>query len=73
MLTGILFGVAHYLVTRAFTLASAPLLAPFGYAQIVAAVIFGLVVFGDIPDMWTICGTILIIAAGIYVVERRAV
>ena len=45
------------------------MLAPFSYVQIIAATIFGLIAFGDIPDGWTIAGIALIIAAGIYVMR----
>jgi len=40
--------------------------------QVVAAVIFGVAVFGDVPDRWTLLGIAMIIGAGIYVVRRRA-
>jgi drug/metabolite transporter (DMT)-like permease len=33
---------------------------------------FGVVVFGDVPDRWTLLGIAMIIGAGIYVVRRRA-
>src|SRR3954447_12666151 len=48
-------------------MAPAPLLAPFTYVQIVAAVVFGVAVFGDVPDFWTLVGTVLVILAGVYV------
>lgn len=72
IVTGLLFGTAHFLVTSAFAMAPASVLAPISYFQIVAAIVFGIAVFGDIPDFWTICGTIVVIAAGLYVIGRRA-
>jgi len=69
---GVVFGVSQLLMIQALTHASAALLAPFNYVQIVAAVIFGAIVFGDVPDQWTFIGIGLIIAAGIYVVRSRA-
>ncbi len=47
---GTVFGLAQLLLIRAFTYAPAGVLAPFNYWQIVSAVIFGLVVFHDVPD-----------------------
>jgi drug/metabolite transporter (DMT)-like permease len=32
----------------------------------------GYVVFGDLPDFWTLVGTALIITSGIYVFYREA-
>lgn len=53
-------------------MAPAAVLAPFTYAQIVAAIVFGVVVFGDVPDLWTAAGTALVILAGVYVLRRQA-
>jgi drug/metabolite transporter (DMT)-like permease len=33
--------------------------------------LIGLVVFGDVPDRWTLVGIAMIIAAGVYIVRRR--
>lgn len=66
---GIVFGVAQLLLVRAFSHAPANVLAPFSYAQIIAATLFGLAVFHDIPDIWTIAGIVLIIAAGAFVLR----
>jgi drug/metabolite transporter (DMT)-like permease len=69
---GTVFGLAQSLLIRAFTYAPASLLAPFSYAQVIAATIFGIIVFGAIPDAWTFAGIALIIAAGVYVMRSRA-
>ena len=53
----------------AYDHASANVLAPFSYVQIIAATLFGLVAFGDVPDLWTLIGSVLIIAAGVYVMR----
>jgi drug/metabolite transporter (DMT)-like permease len=71
VLSGLLFGAGQFLLIRAFTIAPAATLAPFTYAQIVAAVVFGVVVFGDVPDPWTVVGTALVILAGVYVFRRQ--
>jgi drug/metabolite transporter (DMT)-like permease len=69
--SGLLHGLAHYLVTRAFALAPAAILAPFNYAQLIGATAFGYVVFGDLPDRWAIVGALIIVAAGLYVAYRE--
>jgi drug/metabolite transporter (DMT)-like permease len=68
---GIVFGLAQSFMVRAFTHAPAGLLAPFGYAQIVAAIVFGVVVLDSIPDGWTFIGVAMIIAAGVYVARSQ--
>ena len=63
---GAIAAFCHYLFVWAYQFAGASLLAPFLYAQIVGAVAIGIVVFGDIPDGWTIAGTALVVASGLY-------
>ncbi len=68
---GTVFGASQLLLIRAFTYASAGTLAPFNYFQIVSAIVFGLIVFQDVPDVWTLVGATIIIGAGVYVVRSR--
>ena len=65
----LIFAAAQLLLVRAYDHASANVLAPFSYVQIIAATLFGLVAFGDVPDLWTLIGIVLIIAAGVYVMR----
>lgn len=67
---GTVFGIGQFLAIRALALAQAGVLAPFTYVQIIAAVVFGVVVFGDMPDVWTVVGIVMIILAGVLVVRR---
>jgi drug/metabolite transporter (DMT)-like permease len=71
-LSGVLFGLGQFLLIRAFAMAPAAVLAPFTYVQIVAAVAFGVVVFGDVPDLWATVGTAVLVLAGVYVARRQA-
>ncbi len=45
--------------------------APFRYTSLVWAIMLGLVVFGDWPDMWTWAGSALVVGAGIYTILRE--
>lgn len=45
---------------------------PFRYTSLLAAILLGLVVFGDWPDMWTWIGSALVVGAGIYTIWREA-
>jgi drug/metabolite transporter (DMT)-like permease len=69
---GASFGWGQHFLARAFSLAPANVLTPFSYFQILSATIFGVVVFQDIPDLWTMAGIALIIVAGAYVFGRSA-
>ncbi len=67
---GATFGLGQYFLIKAFVLAPANILAPFTYFQILAAVLFGMAVFNDFPDIWTWAGIAIITASGTYVVGR---
>ena len=54
----------HLLLTNAFRFASAAMLAPFTYAQIIFAGVVGLILFGHVPDLGAMLGMAIIIASG---------
>ncbi|MBM3601281.1 MAG: DMT family transporter [Alphaproteobacteria bacterium] len=69
-----LFGAfAHYTWSRALVLMPAAALQPFTYLMIVYAVISGWLVFGDLPDRWTVLGAVIIVASGLYAFHRERV
>jgi drug/metabolite transporter (DMT)-like permease len=68
---GLLGGLGHYALIRAFQVAPANLLAPFGYTNLVWATLFGFLLFGDLPDEATLGGAAIIIASGLYVLHRE--
>ncbi|MCB1497614.1 MAG: DMT family transporter [Bauldia sp.] len=68
---GLVFGGAQALLVRAFAYAPAGVLTPFTYVQIIAAVVMGMIVFGVIPDIWSLIGIVMIIAAGVTVARTR--
>lgn len=61
----------HFLLVRAFHMAEASVLAPFTYSQVVAAVLWGFLVFGDVPSVWTLVGAAMIVGSGLYVWYRE--
>ena len=63
---GVLAMTAHMLLTQAFRYASAAVLAPFTYAQIISACVVGWLAFGQLPDYWALCGVAIIIAGGVW-------
>ena len=68
---GVLGGTGHYLFIHAYRLAPAPTIAPFLYMQLLTMVGFGYAVFGDLPDAWTLAGSAVIIASGVYLLHRE--
>ncbi|TAJ31955.1 MAG: DMT family transporter [Reyranella sp.] len=66
--------LAHYALIKALDYAEAGAVQPFSYTLLVFVTILGAIVFGDIPDGWTIAGAAVIVASGLYAWnhERRA-
>jgi drug/metabolite transporter (DMT)-like permease len=63
----------HGALIKALSVAPASAIQPFIYTLFVWAVLLGYVVFGDVPDGWTIAGALLIVASGVYVWHRERV
>ncbi|MGI9521451.1 MAG: DMT family transporter [Hyphomicrobiaceae bacterium] len=62
---------AHFLVLQAFSRAEASLLAPFNYSKLIWVSILGYLVFDELPGVDTLVGSLIIIAAGLYVLYRE--
>ena len=70
---GLLGGFAQILITRAWRLAPAAVLAPFDYVSIVLAVAFGYLWFKEEPS-WTVWyGLPLVMGSGLYILHRERV
>lgn len=72
-LSGLFVGGAHYFLIERFRWAEASLLAPFKYLTMIWAVIFGFLIFGDLPDSWTLSGAGFLIVCGVYIAHRETV
>jgi drug/metabolite transporter (DMT)-like permease len=70
-----LFGAISMLalacVNRSLKLVAASVVAPYQYTLIVWAVVLGYLVFGDVPDLYTLLGALVIVGAGLYIFWRE--
>jgi drug/metabolite transporter (DMT)-like permease len=77
ILFGIFIGIAstagQWIVVLAFRYADASVLAPFSYTQLLWVSILGFIVFGELPDIWTVTGAVFIVASGLYTAHRERV
>jgi drug/metabolite transporter (DMT)-like permease len=64
--------VAQLLLLQALRFATASTLQPFNYSLLVFATLIGLLVFGELPDQWTIIGACLVIAGGLYAARVKS-
>ncbi|MCU0802011.1 MAG: DMT family transporter [Rhodobacteraceae bacterium] len=70
-----LFGVAAYTaLTVAMRTGEVSAVTPFRYTRLLFALILGATIFGERPDAWTLIGSAIVVASGIYVLtqNRRA-
>jgi drug/metabolite transporter (DMT)-like permease len=58
--------VAHYALIKALDYAEAGAVQPYAYTLLVWVTILGFVIFGDVPDFWTILGAAIVVASGLY-------
>ena len=65
--------IAQFAVIRSLKLATASVVVPYQYTLILWSVLFGWLMFAEIPDVFTIVGAAIIVAAGLYIFWRERV
>ncbi|WP_264656162.1 DMT family transporter [Azospirillum canadense] len=71
VLLGTIGACSHFCLIRAYTAADAATVAPFGYTSLVWAVLYGLLVFGEVPSATTLAGGLVIVGSGLYIFHRE--
>jgi len=64
-------GLGHWLLILAHRHAPAPVLAPFIYLGLIWMSVAGLLIFGDVPTLWTLSGAAIVILSGLYLLARE--
>ena len=70
---GLIGGLGQLTLTHAFRLAPAAVVAPFEYTAILWAVVLGLLVWHEEPDLFTLAGSAVVIASGLFILARERV
>jgi len=70
---GLAATVSHMAITYALRFAPSATLAPLHYLEIVNAVLFGYLFFGDFPNPLSMTGIAVIVGSGLYVIARERV
>ena len=72
-LAGLCGVIGHYCMIKAFEAAPAAAVAPFGYVGLIWSTFYGYVLFGDLPDHWTVIGALIIVGSGLYIFYREQI
>lgn len=69
---GVTSAFGGYAIGQAYKLSEAAFVAPFEYAAMPMAVLWGYLVFSELPDTVAVFGILLILGSGIYLILREA-
>ena len=68
---GIIGGLSHIFLTESYRWAPASVVAPFDYAALLWAFLFGYVLFGEVPTIHVYAGAAIVAASGLFVIWRE--
>lgn len=68
---GFLVAGGSYLLSQAYRVAEAALVAPFEYIALPFAVLWGYQLWGDLPDAISVVGIVLIVSGGLFILYRK--
>ena len=72
-MVGILGGVANLWLTQSYKLSEVSLVTPVKYLALVFAIIFGYLIWDEIPTLKTLLGAVLVVASSIIIFRREIV
>lgn len=67
----LLAACAETLVIMALDAAQAVVVAPVQYTLLIWGTMYGFLIFGQLPDFWTLAGALIIVATGLYTLNRE--
>jgi drug/metabolite transporter (DMT)-like permease len=71
MLMSLCSTAAQLLTVLAYYRTPAAVLAPISYTQLIWSTLFGYVIFANVPDLWTLVGSAVIVSSGLYTAHRE--
>ncbi|MFM8606560.1 MAG: DMT family transporter [Hyphomicrobiales bacterium] len=69
---GLFAAIGHFFLITAHRFAPAYVLSPFMYTQLGWMTLSGYLVFGDVPDSFTIAGGVIIVLSGLYLIFQES-
>jgi len=71
VMLGALNAASGYLISQAYRVAPAATVAPFEYVSLIMAIVYGFLLFSELPDLFTWLGIIMITGSGLFVFWRE--
>jgi drug/metabolite transporter (DMT)-like permease len=68
---GLVWAAGMYCMARAYSLAQASVVAPFEYVSLPINMMWGFVIWQEIPTLMTVAGAFLTLSSGLYVLYRE--
>ena len=68
---GVLVTIVGYMLSQAYRVADASVVAPFEYVALPLAVFWGYLFWSHVPDLQTLVGIVLVVGSGLYVFVRE--
>ena len=72
-LAGMFGSVGIMCLTHAFRLGPAAVISPFEYSALIWAALIGYLVWGELPDVYTLAGAVIVISSGLYIIYRETI
>jgi drug/metabolite transporter (DMT)-like permease len=72
-LAGFFGTTGHFCLIKAFAAAPPVAVVPFSYLGLLWSTLYGYLLFGDLPDHWTLLGALIIVGSGLYIFYRERV
>lgn len=69
--SAVLVSGANVFVIRAFRESEVSVVAPFRYSGVVWAIVLGFLIWGHVPNVLAIAGTLVLVASGLYIMHRE--
>ncbi len=70
-ISGVCLVLAQFFIVLAYRGTELSAVAPFRYSIVLFAVVYGFILFSDIPDGWSFAGMVIMILSGLYMLHRE--
>ena len=71
-ISGVCLVLAQFFIVLAYRGTELSAVAPFRYAIVLFAVMYGFLLFSEVPDHWSLAGMAIMILSGLYMLHREA-